>query len=286
MCAQADTLVEGRRQIGTRSPVRRRSVADEPERIAELCGRIDLKAHGPDLARGLLEPIASLLGAETASLRCLGGSAEPRIPRHIASLGISDIVHDAYMTRYYKVDPARRLWQCPYDEPIFVDPRRPGEWTHEMAPPALMRRHREEFAAYLRRFLIPNDFANHVGFSFRSGSGQIVLLDFHRGRRRPRFDGCEVTRARAVARYLHSRAAKGWTCVDDEQPCAPGADTRLSARELEVAEAVAGGLSNKEVATSLDISVRTVENHMRSIFAKLGVSSRTRLAVELRDARA
>jgi DNA-binding NarL/FixJ family response regulator len=55
----------------------------------------------------------------------------------------------------------------------------------------------------------------------------------------------------------------------------------LSARELEVAEAVALGLSNKEVAASLNISVRTVENHMRSIFAKLSVNTRTRLAAKL-----
>ena len=51
-----------------------------------------------------------------------------------------------------------------------------------------------------------------------------------------------------------------------------------------MAEAVAHGLSNKQIATTLDISVRTVENHMRSIFDKLGVATRTRLAAKLYEA--
>ena len=43
---------------------------------------------------------------------------------------------------------------------------------------------------------------------------------------------------------------------------------------------VTSGLSNKEVAERLDISHRTVGNHLYRIYAKLGVASR----VELRDA--
>jgi DNA-binding NarL/FixJ family response regulator len=47
---------------------------------------------------------------------------------------------------------------------------------------------------------------------------------------------------------------------------------------------VALGLSNKQIAATLDISVRTVENHMRSIFEKLGVTTRTRLAAKFYEA--
>lgn len=49
----------------------------------------------------------------------------------------------------------------------------------------------------------------------------------------------------------------------------------LSARELEVLDLVAEGLSNKLIAHSLSISEHTVKTHVASIFAKLGVSSRT-----------
>jgi two-component system, NarL family, response regulator YdfI len=49
----------------------------------------------------------------------------------------------------------------------------------------------------------------------------------------------------------------------------------LSARELEVLELVAEGLSNKLIAHGLNISEHTVKTHVASIFAKLGASSRT-----------
>ncbi len=51
--------------------------------------------------------------------------------------------------------------------------------------------------------------------------------------------------------------------------------SQLSARELQVLELAAQGASNKAIGTALFLSTRTVEAHMRSIFDKLGVSSRT-----------
>jgi DNA-binding NarL/FixJ family response regulator len=49
----------------------------------------------------------------------------------------------------------------------------------------------------------------------------------------------------------------------------------LSDREMEVLRLAAKGISNKEIADSLIISVRTVQAHMRSIFSKLDVGSRS-----------
>ena len=57
----------------------------------------------------------------------------------------------------------------------------------------------------------------------------------------------------------------------------------LSAREADVLRLVAVGLSNAEVAERLYLSPRTVDTHLRSIYNKLGVSTRsaaTRFAVE------
>jgi DNA-binding CsgD family transcriptional regulator len=45
-----------------------------------------------------------------------------------------------------------------------------------------------------------------------------------------------------------------------------------------VARAVAGGLSNPQIATRMFISRRTVATHLTSIFRKLGISSRAELA--------
>jgi DNA-binding NarL/FixJ family response regulator len=49
----------------------------------------------------------------------------------------------------------------------------------------------------------------------------------------------------------------------------------LSEREIEVVREVAKDLGNKQIATRLGISERTVQQHLSNIFGKLGVSSRT-----------
>lgn len=53
----------------------------------------------------------------------------------------------------------------------------------------------------------------------------------------------------------------------------------LTNRELEVLIEVASGMSNKEIATNLNISERTVKNHISNIFKKIDVSDRTQAAV-------
>ena len=53
----------------------------------------------------------------------------------------------------------------------------------------------------------------------------------------------------------------------------------LTEREKQVLTLVSQGLTNKEIVSSLDISSRTVEFHLNNIFKKLGVSSRTSVAL-------
>ena len=63
---------------------------------------------------------------------------------------------------------------------------------------------------------------------------------------------------------------------------APGSGD-LTENELRVAELVAGGLTNKEVAAALFLSVRAVESTLSKVYTKLGVRSRTELAGKLRQ---
>ena len=60
---------------------------------------------------------------------------------------------------------------------------------------------------------------------------------------------------------------------------------RLTSREVHVLKLVSAGLTNRQIAESLGLSSRTIDAHLRSIFGKIGVGSRsaaTRYAVEHR----
>jgi DNA-binding CsgD family transcriptional regulator len=62
-------------------------------------------------------------------------------------------------------------------------------------------------------------------------------------------------------------------------PREPNRGTDLTPQELTVARAVAGGASNREVSGMLFLSPKTVEMHLTRIYRKLGLRSRTQLAV-------
>jgi two-component system nitrate/nitrite response regulator NarL len=55
----------------------------------------------------------------------------------------------------------------------------------------------------------------------------------------------------------------------------------LTAREMQIARAVAEGRGNREIAAQLGITEQTVKNHLTSIFEKVGVASRLQLALAI-----
>lgn len=74
-------------------------------------------------------------------------------------------------------------------------------------------------------------------------------------------------------------AARVLTALARGTPAAGSPLEPLSEREGAVLRLLARGLTNKDIAQTLLLSVRTVEAHLRSIFAKLGVQSRTEAAL-------
>jgi DNA-binding NarL/FixJ family response regulator/type II secretory pathway predicted ATPase ExeA len=85
--------------------------------------------------------------------------------------------------------------------------------------------------------------------------------------------GREAQRASARSRALVA------SCEDARTPALleGGAAVTLTAREREIARLAVTGLANREIAASLDVSTRTVENHLQRAYEKLGVRSRAEL---------
>lgn len=96
------------------------------------------------------------------------------------------------------------------------------------------------------------------------------------------YEAAEQRGARMSSRELIAFA------LGEEEPARParpkpehGPETVLTRRESQVAELVAAGRSNREIAEALVISQRTVESHVDHILSKLGFSTRTQIAVWL-----
>jgi two-component system NarL family response regulator len=83
----------------------------------------------------------------------------------------------------------------------------------------------------------------------------------------------EASLPQALALRLVTRMARQ---TPTDEPALP---EPLSKREREVLILLAQGLSNKEIAQQLYLSVRTVEGHLVNIYGKLGLHSRTEAAL-------
>jgi DNA-binding CsgD family transcriptional regulator len=122
-----------------------------------------------------------------------------------------------------------------------------------------------------------------LGLAFDSARALFALGRFHRRSRR--WGAARDTLARSAAAF-DALGSTGWAeqarveaaRVGGRRPRASG---ELTPAEQRVAELAAEGLSNKEIAQTLVVTVRTVEVHLKSAYAKLGIRSRTQLARRL-----
>ena len=89
---------------------------------------------------------------------------------------------------------------------------------------------------------------------------------------------------------FEAMGAEPWVARAREELRVSGATLRrrdqgdaLTPSEQRIAELAAEGRSNKEIATALFLSPKTVEFHLGNAYRKLGVANRTELAARLRD---
>ncbi|TGD86718.1 tetratricopeptide repeat protein [Mycolicibacterium sp. CH28] len=109
--------------------------------------------------------------------------------------------------------------------------------------------------------------------SAADAAAQAAVIHAHRGARRQEIES--VTRAMQLATMCGGASSPAIRAAARPLP--------VTARELEVAELVAAGLSNREIAQQLSVSVRTVEGHVYRACLKLDVSDRDGLAAIIRQ---
>ena len=92
---------------------------------------------------------------------------------------------------------------------------------------------------------------------------------------------------RTALQAFHELDATPWVHRAEQELRASGETARkrdasttvtLTAQERQIASLVAQGLSNREVAATLFLSPRTIDFHLRNVFAKEGITSRGELA--------
>lgn len=222
----------------------------ELDKLATLCSSLNL--HGMDeLAGDLLVPIATVLGAESAACRHLGlQQSRPEILK-LASIGVGPAVAEDYLSHFHRFDPF--LDSLSYSAPIPVS---------------------DNSRRYYHGFLRPNGLIHHTGFVITDpAQRQMWVFNFHRPASVPDFSSLDLARSRVIEACLHGQARQAAQKAGD--PIL--ALNVLTAREHIVVKAVARGLANKQVAAELGISPRTVENHLRNIYDKLKINTRTQL---------
>ena len=91
-------------------------------------------------------------------------------------------------------------------------------------------------------------------------------------------DGRAMTPEQAAEYALSEVRAAPPAAPSPERPPAGEPTAKLSRREKELAELLARGLTNRQIAKELVLSERTVENHVSNILKKLKLSSRSEVA--------
>jgi len=162
-------------------------------------------------------------------------------------------------------------------------------WASEMGSRPMLAR-----AARCHALLSPDDGIAEERFTealrlhegrdleFERARTQLLYGRALRRRRRPAMAREHLQEALEVFDAL---TARGWAAQARAELRAAGGisgpQTRLpelTPQQSEIAQLVAGGATNREIAAKLFLSPRTVDHHLRNIFARLGVRSRVELS--------
>ncbi|KQX17887.1 MULTISPECIES: helix-turn-helix transcriptional regulator [unclassified Sphingomonas] len=264
--------------------------------FAELTRSIDAVVTAREIEATLLRPIAGAIGADATALFEL--EIDNGLPKDIRDATLSRSI--AGVLAPYR----RSLFR---DDPLYAAPsRKPAAMS------AIMRDAcRPEIRAYYDGFLVPQGIGDIIGVHFpvaahfgqrnfsvsftrRTGSPSystreaellgdmlpLIALACANVALREDLATMQAQMDETAARAGRSRPETNWHrfLYDGGMTMAV-----LTEREREISGLIYDGYTNLSIASVLGISIRTVENHLRNIYEKLGIGSRMQLAAWMRS---
>ena len=246
--------------------------------VCRLVGEID----SPQLLRALIDELASQVAFDTWFMAVFHMDGPPFI---LDYLGMENR-QETYAEGPYLLDPYYNAYLTGAGSGCFA--------LRQFAPDDFART--EYYRTYYRHIGVSDEVGYILPFGHRS-AGHVSLC---RTDALPRFSSHELRWLRAVEPAVKAVMLRRWQALQTEAPLQRPAhgDFRdrlnrtlrgftaaiLTDREGEIVGLLLKGHSAKSVAKALRISPGTVRNHMKKIYAKLGVSSQTELFARFLEA--
>lgn len=245
-------------------------------RLMDLERELSRQSRAGDMNTTTMSALKTCIGAESAAVISVDTTGEDW--RWRDSYCDGQKLHLDYLQAY--------LDSYGYEDPIgalsFKGKTRAGDVTSCRLDP-------DEARPFYERFYVPQDIRHILGVVV-SLDRCLVSIGLHRRADQADFDDSAIGLALLGGRLLASHYQRALDSVPPLQSQVTDLEMNfeaiarcmgLSEREAEVAQLLERGLTNREIAGVLSISVMTVQNHLRSIFRKAGVQNRTSLIFEL-----
>jgi DNA-binding CsgD family transcriptional regulator len=255
--------------------------------VSEINRSISRCENYDRVVAAVLRPIMTRLDASAGAFFQIGtDDGKPTGVERGAFVGPFTAAADLYRRDLFREDP---LFRYRSTAPILLSDMVSGLRKTNVA---------RDLHGYRRDFLIPHGIGDIIGVHFPVHCGaatKVVAVSFQRRASMQNYTAGETNLMNeltpavklalsnlALDAEIKSLAARiaALTNVKGPEQAAP-TDIALTHREIEIVDALRAGHSNASMASSLGISIRTVENHLRSIYAKATVNSRTQLLAKL-----
>lgn len=232
---------------------------------------------------GTLDPIGRFGLTDRDAARPLG--AWPRLwhPGRVRSTIGMTVVHDGVLLG--AVTCVRRLDEAPFGRPELEGARAIVADVQRGFVAAWRRRQRACRAAGSESFLVFDDGGEVISASRRGAPWlrePVVQRRVARIARRVATEGrahvAFVRRARIRFEPLDGRGGRVLVIAAEPEHHRPGAREKLTRTQRRVADMAVVGATVREIAAGLDRSPETVRDHLRAIYARLGIGSRVELA--------